>query len=167
MAREAIPPKLRFEVLKRDQFRCRYCGRSGEDIKLHIDHVIPVKAGGPTIKSNLITACSECNFGKAASILGEDLVANLSMSKSCRRSVGHCLRILAVMRAKGTWYEKAYKDLFIMIDCEGVDHEFLMKLALRAATAEVFQECVWAVNEANRIRIEREDREYEEERGAA
>jgi hypothetical protein len=167
MAREAIGAKLRFEILKRDEFRCRYCGCSGGDIKLHIDHVIPVKAGGPTDKRNLITACADCNMGKAASILGEDLVAHIYTSKSSRKAINHCLRILALMRGRGIWYKEAYETLFIMIEVEGVDPEFITTIAMRARTAEVFSECVWAFREGERLRCEAEDREYEEAEGVA
>ena len=40
--RDPIPARLRFEVLNRDGFRCRYCGRSQRDgAVLHVDHVVP------------------------------------------------------------------------------------------------------------------------------
>jgi hypothetical protein len=65
--REPIPPQLRFRVLQRDGFRCQYCGRSARDgAILHLDHVVPVAAGGPTSEGNLITSCETCNFGKSA-----------------------------------------------------------------------------------------------------
>ncbi len=32
---------------------------------LHVDHVVPVVAGGVTSEDNLLTACEECNLGKA------------------------------------------------------------------------------------------------------
>lgn len=45
--REPIPAQLRFQVLQRDGFRCRYCGRSAQDgAVLHVDHVVPVALGG-------------------------------------------------------------------------------------------------------------------------
>jgi 5-methylcytosine-specific restriction endonuclease McrA len=31
---------------------------------LHVDHVVPVAAGGGTSEDNLLTACAECNLGK-------------------------------------------------------------------------------------------------------
>jgi 5-methylcytosine-specific restriction endonuclease McrA len=70
--REPFPPKLRFEVLKRDGFRCRYCGRSGAqgEVKLHVDHVVPVSKGGTNDIDNLVTACEECNLGKSNGVLG-------------------------------------------------------------------------------------------------
>lgn len=70
-ARSVIPAGLRFHVLARDGFRCRYCGRSGTDpdVILHVDHVVPVIMGGPTDEANLVTACSSCNLGKGQSAL--------------------------------------------------------------------------------------------------
>jgi hypothetical protein len=61
-----IPLALRFKILKRDESRCRACGRSPEDgIKLHIDHKKPFSLGGATVLSNLQTLCNECNLGKS------------------------------------------------------------------------------------------------------
>jgi HNH endonuclease len=63
----AVPPRLRFQVLRRDGFRCTYCGRSEKDgAVLHVDHVVPYAAGGATEESNLVTACDRCNLGKSA-----------------------------------------------------------------------------------------------------
>ncbi len=65
-ARDPLPARLRFGILQRDGFRCRYCGRTGStpDVVLHVDHVVPVAAGGTTSEDNLLTACEECNLGK-------------------------------------------------------------------------------------------------------
>lgn len=62
----SFPPSLRFEIFKRDGFKCVYCGRNPKEdgIKLHIDHVIPKSKNGKETLSNLVTACSECNIGK-------------------------------------------------------------------------------------------------------
>lgn len=60
---------LRFEVLQRDNFTCRYCGRKAPEVKLHIDHVHPVAEGGTNDIDNLVTACQECNSGKRAKVL--------------------------------------------------------------------------------------------------
>jgi 5-methylcytosine-specific restriction endonuclease McrA len=67
-ARDPLPAQLRFGILQRDGFRCRYCGRPGNapGVVLHVDHVVPVAAGGTTTEDNLLTACDECNLGKAA-----------------------------------------------------------------------------------------------------
>lgn len=63
-ARSPIPKKLRFEVLRRDHFTCRYCGRQPPEVVLHLDHVIAVANGGANTLENLITACAPCNIGK-------------------------------------------------------------------------------------------------------
>ncbi len=65
--RKAISEKIRYQVLTRDSFRCRACGRSADDgIKLNVDHIIPVDWGGTNEISNLLTLCEECNRGKKA-----------------------------------------------------------------------------------------------------
>lgn len=62
---------MRFEVLKRDGFRCTYCGASGDGVELHVDHEVATANGGKTIMSNLRTACRDCNIGKGATPLEE------------------------------------------------------------------------------------------------
>ena len=57
-----LTPRRRFEVLKRDGFRCTYCGASD---RLEVDHVIPRSAGGTDDDGNLTASCWECNRGKA------------------------------------------------------------------------------------------------------
>ena len=60
---------LRYDIMKRDGFRCVLCGRSASDgIKLHVDHIVPVSRGGKTEESNLRTLCEECNLGKGDKI---------------------------------------------------------------------------------------------------
>ena len=60
---------MRFSILQRDGFRCRYCGRSGSTpgVVLHVDHIVPRAAGGTSTAENLATACEECNLGKGGS----------------------------------------------------------------------------------------------------
>lgn len=59
------PSKLvRFEVFKRDAFRCIYCGAMPPDAVLEIDHVVPLAAGGSGEPENLVTSCFTCNRGK-------------------------------------------------------------------------------------------------------
>ena len=64
--RRAPSKRLRMEVLKRDGFRCRACGRSAADnvdVDLHVHHVQPFGQGGLTRLSNLLTLCSTCHAG--------------------------------------------------------------------------------------------------------
>jgi len=69
--RKPISPKVRFEVFKRDSFRCQYCGRSAPDVILEVDHIQPVKEGGTNDLMNLITSCRECNQGKKDRVLDD------------------------------------------------------------------------------------------------
>lgn len=66
-----ISDKLRYQVLKRDNYKCCICGASpakDPSIELHIDHVIPWSKGGETVVENLQTLCSRCNLGKSDDI---------------------------------------------------------------------------------------------------
>jgi len=64
--RSLMSDSLRYDVLKRDHFRCCICGTSKDDgAKLHVDHIIPVSRGGKTVMSNLQTLCERCNLGKS------------------------------------------------------------------------------------------------------
>ena len=66
MTRKAISKKLRFEVFKRDNFTCQYCGAQAPDVVLHLDHINPVAGGGGNDILNLVTSCEPCNLGKGA-----------------------------------------------------------------------------------------------------
>lgn len=60
--------RLRFVVMKRDNFKCKKCGRSpsaDQTVVLHIDHMKPYSKGGETVLENLETLCSVCNLGKS------------------------------------------------------------------------------------------------------
>jgi 5-methylcytosine-specific restriction endonuclease McrA len=97
-AKRELSAKRRFEVFKRDNFTCQYCGRSvsSEDLPvlkksndpaldelmvqlklakygviLEVDHIIPLNRGGGDDMDNLVTACKDCNRGKGAGLLSE------------------------------------------------------------------------------------------------
>lgn len=61
----AVSKRTRYEVLRRDDFTCRYC--RSKDNELHVDHVTPVSLGGDDRPTNLVAACKDCNLGKASS----------------------------------------------------------------------------------------------------
>lgn len=65
--RAKVTPSLRYDVMRRDDFRCRLCGRSARDgVELEVDHIVPISKGGSSIESNLQTLCRDCNRGKSA-----------------------------------------------------------------------------------------------------
>lgn len=51
----------RINVLKRDEFRCQYCGDKKNKEDLSIDHIIPSSKGGKTIWTNVVASCYHCN----------------------------------------------------------------------------------------------------------
>ena len=60
--------RLRFIIMKRDNFKCKDCGRSpatDQSIILHVDHKKAWAKGGETVLENLETLCSKCNIGKS------------------------------------------------------------------------------------------------------
>lgn len=74
----AVSKRLRFEILHRDDHTCRYCGGMSPDVKLTVDHVVPVALGGNDDPSNLVTACADCNAGKTSSNPDATLVADVA-----------------------------------------------------------------------------------------
>lgn len=64
--RKPISKRLRFEILRRDNHQCRYCGRSAPEVQLTVDHVVPVTLGGGNEPTNLAAACRDCNSGKSS-----------------------------------------------------------------------------------------------------
>jgi hypothetical protein len=74
----AVSRRLRYEVLRRDNHACRYCGGTAPDVALTVDHVIPTALGGSDDPSNLVTACQPCNAGKSASSADAPIVADVA-----------------------------------------------------------------------------------------
>jgi 5-methylcytosine-specific restriction endonuclease McrA len=55
--------KLRAFVLKRDNYTCYYCGITTANT---CDHLTPIHKGGTDELSNLVAACSTCNYSKGS-----------------------------------------------------------------------------------------------------
>lgn len=110
-----VSKRLRYEVLQRDYYRCRYCGRTAPDVKLTIDHLVPVSLGGEDKPENLVTACSDCNAGKSSSTVQPGMIAKVSYD---------ALRWSAAMRRAGDVQRarlqelRAYIDLFDSTWCD-------------------------------------------------
>ncbi|NMC44990.1 MAG: HNH endonuclease [candidate division Zixibacteria bacterium] len=67
---KGISPQLRSEILERNGYTCRHCGRGPGDkdpfypnrkVILHIDHEKPLSQGGTNNRENLRVLCSACN----------------------------------------------------------------------------------------------------------
>ncbi|MET7975799.1 HNH endonuclease [Streptomyces mirabilis] len=74
----AVSKRLRYEILRRDQHTCRYCGASAPAVPLRVDHVTPVALGGADTPDNLVTSCEPCNSGKSSATVDSAVVANVS-----------------------------------------------------------------------------------------
>jgi 5-methylcytosine-specific restriction endonuclease McrA len=78
----AIPANLRRQVIKRAANCCEYCGlaQTGQEATFHVDHVVPVVAGGQSTSENLALACVSCSLRKGARLVivdphtGEEIV---------------------------------------------------------------------------------------------
>lgn len=58
------PRFSKYCVLLRDEFVCQYCATDVTRVNGTLDHVIPIKHGGKTNWTNIVTACSRCNSHK-------------------------------------------------------------------------------------------------------
>lgn len=63
--RKSLTKKTRFEVFKRDSFKCQYCGATAPEAVLVVDHIDPISQDGADEMINYITACQPCNAGKS------------------------------------------------------------------------------------------------------
>ena len=58
---------LRYQVLKHYGAKCQCCGRSGQDVEIHVDHIKP-RSTHPELElefTNCQPFCRECNKGKS------------------------------------------------------------------------------------------------------
>ena len=90
--RKPIDDRLKYAVLQRDNSTCQRCGaniHNTPNVKLVIDHKIPVDLGGETTIDNLWTLCSNCNGGKQSFFKDSDteyLKKIMQMSSASKRS---------------------------------------------------------------------------------
>ena len=102
MAR-SLTKKIRFDVFKRDAFVCQYCGQTPPKVMLEVDHIVAVSLGGSDHIDNLITACFDCNRGKAASPLGmvpQSVVDKASIIKERELQLVELAKVMAKRRKR-------------------------------------------------------------------
>lgn len=68
-----ISKNVRYLVARRDRYKCYYCERSYQELKVLgiktvIDHIIPLSLGGSSEACNLCYACQVCNDKKGNDI---------------------------------------------------------------------------------------------------
>lgn len=106
----AITKRLRYEILRRDNHTCRYCGATAPDATMTVDHVTPVALGGTDDPANLVTACRECNLGKSATPPDAALVDDVSgAALRWSRAMQRASELLASQEADRSDLYKAVK----------------------------------------------------------
>lgn len=105
----AISQRLRYEILRRDNHMCRYCGVTAAEVKLTVDHVVPKALGGNDDPSNLAAACQPCNAGKAATNPDAPLVADV---KQDALRWGRAMKLAAEARQANRAERDAYVAAF-------------------------------------------------------
>jgi len=64
--RAVLSDDKRYDIMKRDGFRCCICGAKATDgVRLEVDHIKPISKGGKSTDDNLQTLCERCNKGKS------------------------------------------------------------------------------------------------------
>jgi hypothetical protein len=87
----AVSTRLRWEILRRDQFACRYCGaRANDGAVLEIDHVLPKILGGKDKADNLVAACEACNSGKGSTHPDSPLIEDVEEEALWWARVARC-----------------------------------------------------------------------------
>jgi len=61
---------IRIAVLRRDRQECRHCGAIAKNVRMEIDHIIPISRGGKDVFHNLQVLCRTCNRRKGNRFVG-------------------------------------------------------------------------------------------------
>lgn len=67
LRKRQIPLRLRARILTKFGQKCSICGASpkkGNDVELHVDHIVPFSKGGTHSEHNLRVLCGNCNLGR-------------------------------------------------------------------------------------------------------
>jgi hypothetical protein len=69
-----VPELVRRRVAEAAQWQCGYCQTQETLVgyALHIEHIVPLAAGGTSEEANLWLACCVCNNAKGTQTRGED-----------------------------------------------------------------------------------------------
>jgi len=105
-----VSKRIRYEVLKRDNHTCRYCGGAAPDVVLTVDHVTPVALGGSDDPSNLVAACKDCNAGKASTSPDAAVVADV---KALDMQWAGAIKRVAAARSRQRKKRQAYLVRFL------------------------------------------------------
>lgn len=110
-----VSKRTRYEVLKRDNHTCRYCGASAPDAKLTVDHVLPVSLGGTDTPDNLVAACQDCNYGKGSTSPNAELVAqvgedDMRWAAAVKRAADNVIEADRREGKRHDWFLREWRD---------------------------------------------------------
>lgn len=71
IGRRAFSKAERNAIFRRESGRCFHCGEAISLDAFHVDHLIPVAAGGSDEMDNLAASCPPCNLAKSDKIIIE------------------------------------------------------------------------------------------------
>jgi hypothetical protein len=77
-----IETSVMWEVYRRDNYTCRYCGN--DRVPMTVDHVVLWEEGGPSIVKNLICSCKKCNNARGNMQYEDWLVSPEYLSRSVK-----------------------------------------------------------------------------------
>lgn len=158
-----LSKRLRYEVLRRDGFKCRYCGAEPGERALQVDHVIPESLGGKNEPSNLATACGPCNGGKTSSTPDAPVVD--AVAEDALRWAGAMQAAAAIKekeindrRSRNDWF-LAIWNAYIYDDTKTVPlpidwSEAVTRLELAGLTYALFEEAVDVAMKAHKVQAE-------------
>lgn len=113
--RKPISKKLRFDVFKRDNFICQYCGRQPPSAVLEVDHIVPVSDGGTNNIDNLIAACFDCNRGKGATSLEttpDSVARRAEIAKERKQQLDEFIKLQRQMKKREDTDIDTLEDIF-------------------------------------------------------
>jgi len=125
--REPIDRVTREEVYHKFGGHCAYCGHQLKSKGWHVDHVIPVAAGGVDDIMNFFPACKHCNTLKNASSLEQFRTCIHDYYKKSGVVISERFGILKVIAPMEIvfWYEKQgyvfpYETVLAMMNKRGL-----------------------------------------------
>lgn len=109
--RKPLSKKMRFNIFKRDHFKCQYCGSTPPSVVLEIDHINPVSNGGNNDSANLITACFDCNRGKSNGLLNSIPESVVEKSELIEEKLEQVKAYERLIRSKKKYEEKQINEV--------------------------------------------------------
>lgn len=100
--RRYVPIEMRIEIIERDKFRCKICGKHIAEtenarflVKMgaglyHIDHIVPCQQGGRTTMENLRLTCPNCNLSRKRLFSYDEVLKFAASCGELRQDAASC-----------------------------------------------------------------------------